>query len=236
MNKLKSKILLAEDDLMFGEVLKSYLEMNDFEVTWCKNGIEAFKTFHNSKSWSICLLDVMMPEMDGFTLATEMRKLNQNVPLFFLTAKTLKEDVLKGYKCGADDYILKPFDAEVLKYKITAIQQRLNQSITPQQADEFSLGKFTFNYSTRLLISQSTKTQLSPKESELLKLLCLYKNNLLPREIALKNIWENDDYFNARSMDVYIAKLRKHLKEDTQIEIVSIHGKGFRLSDELISL
>lgn len=230
------KILLAEDDLMFGEVLKSYLEMNNYSVTWCKNGIEAFKIFNTSNDWAICLLDVMMPEMDGFSVATEIRKLNVTVPLFFLTAKSLKEDVLSGYKCGADDYIIKPFDAEVLMYKISAVLSRANPGLKQSSKDKFNIGLFEFNYPTRMLIRANTKVQLSPKESELLKYLCLYKNEVLSREIALKQIWKNDDYFNGRSMDVYIAKLRKYLKADASIEIVSIHGKGFRLSDELIKL
>lgn len=232
----KHNILLAEDDLMFGEVLKSYLEMNNYSVTWCKNGIEAFRIFNSRNNWAICLLDVMMPEMDGFSVATEIRKLNTTIPLFFLTAKSLKEDVLSGYKCGADDYIIKPFDAEVLMYKITAILQRTNSNIKQSSKDKFEIGLFEFNYSTRILNFKETKVQLSPKEAELLKYLCLYKNEVLPREIALKQIWKNDDYFNGRSMDVYIAKLRKFLKPDNSIEIVSIHGKGFRLSDELIKV
>ena len=236
MKTVKPNILLAEDDLMFGEVLKSYLEMNNYTVTWCKNGVEAFKIFNSRNDWAICLLDVMMPEMDGFSVAAEIRKLNSSIPLFFLTAKSLKEDVLSGYKCGADDYIIKPFDAEVLMYKIAAILQRINPSTKESSKDKFTIGLFEFNYSTRILNLKETKVQLSPKEAELLKYLCLYKNEVLPREIALKQIWKNDDYFNGRSMDVYIAKLRKLLKADTSIEIVSIHGKGFRLSDELIKV
>lgn len=236
MKTEKLNILLAEDDLMFGEVLKSYLEMNNYAVAWCKNGIEAFKTFNSRNDWAICLLDIMMPEMDGFSVASEIRTLNSTIPLFFLTAKSLKEDVLTGYKCGADDYIIKPFDAEVLMYKISAILQRTNPNVKQSSKDKFIIGAYEFNYSTRILMGKDSKVQLSPKESELLKYLCLYKNEVLPREIALKQIWKNDDYFNGRSMDVYIAKLRKYLKADASIEIVSIHGKGFRLSDELIKL
>jgi DNA-binding response OmpR family regulator len=229
-------VLLAEDDLNFGEVLRNYLELSNFEVSWCRTGIEAFKTFTRHSNWDICLLDVMMPEMDGFTLGTEIRKLDQEVPLFFLTAKTLKEDVLQGYKCGADDYIIKPFDAEVLLYKIQAIMARRQGTRKQSTSDKFSIGKYNFDYATRMLTISGESTQLSPKEAELLKYLCLYQNDVLSRELALKNIWNNDDYFSGRSMDVYIAKLRKHLKKDPAVEIISLHGKGFRLSDKLIEL
>jgi DNA-binding response OmpR family regulator len=232
----KTNILLAEDDLNFGEVLKNYLELSNCSVSWCKNGIEAFKTFNKNNDWDICLLDVMMPEMDGFTLGSEIRKLNPEIPLFFLTAKTLKEDVLQGYKCGADDYIIKPFDAEVLLYKINAVLVRSQGTRKQNAADKFTIGKYSFDYATRMLQISGDSIQLSPKEAELLKYLCLYQNDVLSREMALKNIWNNDDYFSGRSMDVYIAKLRKHLKKDPAVEIISLHGKGFRLSDKLIDL
>lgn len=233
-NSNQIKILLAEDDLNFGEVLKNYLELSDYVVCWCKNGIEAFKTFHAEKDWDICLLDVMMPEMDGFSLAGEIRKINFDVPIFFLTAKSLKEDVLKGYRCGADDYIIKPFDAEVLMYKIQAILNRRVGKKTSLENNRFELGKLSFDYSIRQLCLNDSCMQLSPKEAELLRYLCLYKNEVLPRELALKNIWNNDDYFSARSMDVYIAKLRKYLKQDPALEIISLHGKGFRLADNTL--
>lgn len=234
-NGKQIKILLAEDDLSFGEVLSNYLRLSGFEVSWCKNGIEAFKKFNTANYWDLCLLDVMMPEMDGFTLGAEIRKINTSVPLFFLTAKTLKEDILKGYKCGADDYIIKPFDAEVLLYKIQAILARSNGKTHEQDKQRFTIGNYIFDYPTRMLTINSESTQLSPKESELLKYLCLYQNDVLTREIALRNIWKNDDYFSGRSMDVYIAKLRKHLQKDPSVEIISLHGKGFRLSDKMIS-
>jgi two-component system, OmpR family, response regulator len=229
-------VLLAEDDLNFGEVLKNYLELNNYAVHWCKNGIEAFKTFNAHANWDICLVDVMMPEMDGFSLATEIRKLNADVPLFFLTAKMLKEDVLSGYKFGADDYIIKPFDAEVLMYKVSAIINRRQGIKKTGDGNKFKIGKFSFDYTSRQLCISESCVQLSPKEAELLKYLCLYKNDVLAREIALKNIWNNDDYFSGRSMDVYIAKLRKYLKQDPGIEIISLHGKGFRLSDGTLNM
>lgn len=228
------KILLAEDDLTFGEILKNYLELSHFNVIWCKDGIEAFKYFHNESDWDICLVDVMMPGMDGFSLATEIRKLDGDIPLFFLTAKSLKEDVLKGYKCGADDYIIKPFDAEVLIFKIQATLARRGGQRIQQETNRFELGKLTFDYTIRQLCFNDSCMQLSPKEAELLKYLCLYKNDVLPRELALKNIWGNDDYFSGRSMDVYLAKLRKYLSQDPGLEIISLHGKGFRLADNTL--
>ncbi len=237
MTAVKTKILLAEDDLNLGEVLKKYLELSNYSVHWAKNGIEAFKAFTHQNDWDICLLDVMMPEMDGFTLATEIRKFNVSIPLFFLTAKVLKEDVLTGYKCGADDYIIKPFDAEVLLYKINAIVSR-NSGVKKKEngSNKFKIGKYDFDYDIRKLSINSKSIQLSPKESELLKYLCLYMNDVLPRELALKNIWNNDDYFSGRSMDVYLAKLRKYLKQDPTIEIISLHGKGFRLTDNVVKV
>jgi len=228
MQKPKLKILLAEDDLSLGELLKNYLEMNDFEVAWYKNGIEAYKGF-SKNTYDICLLDVMMPEMNGFELANEIKQINSAVPFLFLTAKSLREDVFAGYKCGADDYITKPFDSELLILKINVI---LKRSILPsnENATEFKLGKYSLSTATRLLKGPTGEQQLSPKETELLRLLCQYKNGVLPRELALKNIWGSDDYFNGRSMDVYITKIRKYLKEDSSIEIINLHGKGYRFN------
>ncbi len=224
----KPKILLCEDDPNLGMVLKNYLELNDYDVVLERDGRLGLAAFQREK-FDLCLLDVMMPHMDGFTLAEEIRDINPDVPLFFLSAKTMKEDIIQGYKLGADDYITKPFDSEVLLLKIRAILKR-NEELNKEQANvEFDLGQYHFNPKLREL-SVNGKTQtLSPKENELLKMLAEYKNDLLPREIALKKIWGSDTYFNGRSMDVYIAKLRKYLKEDTSIEIVNIHGNGFRL-------
>jgi two-component system, OmpR family, response regulator len=224
----KPKILLCEDDPNLGMVLKNYLELNDYEVVLERDGRLGLAAFQREK-FDLCLLDVMMPHVDGFTLAEEIRDVNPDVPLFFLSAKTMKEDIIQGYKLGADDYITKPFDSEVLLLKIKAILKR-NEELNKESANiEFDLGHYHFNPKLREL-SVNGKTQtLSPKENELLKMLAEYKNDLLPREIALKKIWGSDTYFNGRSMDVYIAKLRKYLKEDTNIEIVNIHGNGFRL-------
>lgn len=229
MTETRHKILLAEDDLSLGELLKNYLELNDFEVSWYKNGIDAFKGFQKN-GFDICLLDVMMPEMNGFELAEEIKQLKPRVPLLFLTAKTLREDILAGYKCGADDYIIKPFDSELLIYKINAILKRTAGTSREEPSFEFIIGKYSFNANLRSLSGPAGEQQLSPKETELLRLLCQYRNSVMPRELALKNIWGNDDYFSGRSMDVYIAKIRKHLKEDASLEIINIHGKGYRFN------
>ncbi|MEI6455428.1 MAG: response regulator transcription factor [bacterium] len=227
MNK-RVKILLVEDDPNFGSIMKSYLELNDYDVvlkTDGKQGLSAFK----SEIFDLCILDVMMPEMDGFTLAKEIKKSNSGIPFIFLTAKTLKEDMLEGFKTGADDYITKPFDSEVLLYKLKAILKRKSQ-VDESESDlkEFQVGKLRFNYTLRTLSHGKHAQQLSPKEARLLKMLCASKDGILLRKDALEKIWGADNYFNGRSMDVFIARLRKYLREDPSIEIVNIHGNGFR--------
>jgi DNA-binding response OmpR family regulator len=228
MEGKKYKILLCEDDTNLGMVLKNYLELNDYDVTLERDGRLGLAAFQREK-YDICLLDVMMPNMDGFTLAEEIRDIDPDVPLFFLSAKTMKEDIVQGYKLGADDYITKPFDSEVLLLKIKAILKRNEELNRESENLQFDLGKYHFNPKLRQLIHAEKTQTLSPKENELLKMLSEHKNDLLPRERALKKIWGSDTYFNGRSMDVYIAKLRKYLKEDSDIEIVNIHGNGFRL-------
>ncbi|MDZ4071662.1 MAG: response regulator transcription factor [Sediminibacterium sp.] len=227
-DKKKYKILLCEDDTNLGMVLKNYLEINDYDVTLERDGRLGLAAFQREK-YDICLLDVMMPNMDGFTLAEEIRDVDPDIPLFFLSAKTMKEDLIQGYKLGADDYITKPFDSEVLLLKIKAILKRNEEENKGNDNIEFDLGKYHFNPKLRELKNGDSTQTLSPKENELLKMLAEHKNDLLPRERALKKIWGSDTYFNGRSMDVYIAKLRKYLKEDGDIEIVNIHGNGFRL-------
>lgn len=227
-DKKKYKILLCEDDTNLGMVLKNYLELNDYEVTLERDGRLGLAAFQREK-YDICLLDVMMPNMDGFTLAEEIRDVDPDIPLFFLSAKTMKEDIIQGYKLGADDYITKPFDSEVLLLKIRAILKRNEEENKGNDNIEFDLGKYHFNPKLRELKNGDYTQTLSPKENELLKMLAEHKNDLLPRERALKKIWGSDTYFNGRSMDVYIAKLRKYLKDDSNIEIVNIHGNGFRL-------
>ena len=227
-DKKKYKILLCEDDSNLGLVLKNFLELNDYEVTLERDGRLGLGAFQREK-FDLCLLDVMMPNVDGFTLAEEIRDIDPDVPLFFLSAKTLKEDILQGYRLGADDYITKPFDSDVLMHKIKAIIKRNEEDHKVTDNLEFELGAYHFNPKLRKLKVKDATQVLSPKENELLKMLAEHKNDLLTREKALKKIWGSDTYFNGRSMDVYIAKLRKYLKEDSTIEIVNIHGNGFRL-------
>lgn len=224
----KPRILLCEDDPNLGLVLKNFLELNDYDVILERDGRLGLAAFQREK-FDICLLDVMMPKMDGFMLAEEIRDNNPEIPLFFLSAKSMKEDQIKGYKLGADDYITKPFDSELLLFKIKAILKRNEEQNREQENTEYDLGKYHFIPKLRELSADGAKVTLSPKENELLKMLCEYKNDLLQRELALKKIWGNDNYFNGRSMDVYIAKLRKYLRDDPNVEIVNIHGNGFRL-------
>ncbi|MEN8858128.1 MAG: response regulator transcription factor [Flavobacteriaceae bacterium] len=227
------KILLVEDDPNFGTVLKDYLALNDYNVTHAKDGIEGLIMFKNN-DFDLCILDVMMPRKDGFSLAQDIRSTNKEVPIIFLTAKTMKEDVLRGYQVGADDYLNKPFDSEVLLFKIKAILQRKESDTTAENEQfEFTIGSFFFNSKLRhLSIGEGEPQKLSPKESKLLRMLALHKNDLMPRELALTKIWRDDNYFTSRSMDVYIAKLRKYLKLDENVEILNIHGEGFRLVDK----
>ena len=228
------KILLVEDDPNFGTVLKDYLALNDYNVTHAKDGIEGLIMFKNS-DYDLCILDVMMPRKDGFSLAEDIRATNKEIPIIFLTAKTLEEDVLKGSAVGADDYLNKPFDSEVLLYKIKAILQRKGAESSPESEQfEFTVGSFFFNSKLRHLSvgEDSEPIKLSPKESKLLRMLAIHKNDLMPRELALTKIWRDDNYFTSRSMDVYIAKLRKYLKVDDKVEILNIHGEGFRLVEK----
>ncbi len=227
------KILLVEDDPNFGTVLKDYLALNDYNVTHAKDGIEGLIMFKNAE-YDLCILDVMMPRKDGFSLAQDIRVTNKEVPIIFLTAKTLKEDVLRGYQVGADDYLNKPFDSEVLLHKIKAILQRKeNEKSSESDEFEFKIGGFEFNSKLRHLTLNGGEAQkLSPKESKLLRMLAIHKNDLMPRELALTKIWRDDNYFTSRSMDVYIAKLRKYLKADENVEILNIHGEGFRLIEK----
>ncbi|WP_346236210.1 response regulator transcription factor [Niabella insulamsoli] len=228
MEANKPRILLCEDDPNLGNVLKNYLELNDYDVTLERDGRLGLAAFQREK-FDLCLLDVMMPHMDGFTLAEEIRDIDADVPLFFLSAKTMKEDIIQGYKLGADDYITKPFDSDVLLLKIRAILKRNEELNKETENKEYTLSSYHFNPKLRQLIHNDNTQTLSPKENELLKMLAEHLNDLLPREQALKKIWGSDTYFNGRSMDVYIAKLRKYLKDDDKIEIVNIHGNGFRL-------
>lgn len=223
----KPHIFLVEDDLSFGAVLKSYLEINEFEVDWIDDGKHAVNRFRNN-NFDICILDVMLPNVDGFTIAGEIRTINPSVPILFLTAKNLRDDIIKGYKTGADDYITKPFDTEVLIFKIKAILKRKSGQLQTE-SELFQIGNFVFDYKLRTIGHENHKQKLSPKEAELLKMLCENQNELLPRETALKKIWGDDGYFTTRSMDVYLTKLRKIFTEEPTVEIRNIHGSGFML-------
>lgn len=225
----KTKILLAEDDPNLGSLLQEYLKAKDFETVLCTDGDKAFKTF-SKEQFDFVILDVMMPIKDGFTVAKEIRTINKKIPIIFLTAKTMKEDTLKGFNLGADDYITKPFSMEELLLRINAILRR-TERLQAEEGDErlFQLGQFNFDYDRQILKGEDEETKLTTKENELLYLLCINKNGVLERNYALNAIWGDDNYFNGRSMDVYIAKLRKHLKPDPNIEIINIHGKGFKL-------
>ncbi|MDR1172497.1 MAG: response regulator transcription factor, partial [Bacteroidales bacterium] len=223
-----AKILLAEDDENLGELLKNYLNAKSFKTDLFEDGEKASDGFRKSH-YDLCILDVMMPVKDGFTVAQEIRTINKVVPIIFLTARSMKDDVLEGFKIGADDYITKPFNMDELLFRIEAILRRVKadtQQFTPQM---YTLGKYTFDVQKQILQrGDMLSYKLTTKESELLKLLCDNANQVLERNYALKTIWEDDNYFNARSMDVYITKLRKYLKDEPAVEILNVHGRGFK--------
>ena len=228
------KILLVEDDQNFGDVLRSYLEMNEYDITLATDGEQGLETYKKNREYDLCIFDVMMPKKDGFSLAKDVRELNKDVPIIFLTAKTMKDDVIKGFQIGADDYITKPFNSEELLFRIQAILKRSRNNVKPQEeAKEFTIGGYHFNYPLRILTFEDKKSKLSPKEAELLKMFCMKKNDILPRSEALTKIWGEDNYFTARSMDVFVTKLRKYLKGDDRLEIINIHGNGFQLKEKL---
>jgi DNA-binding response OmpR family regulator len=223
----KIKILLAEDDANLGNLLCDYLKAKGYHTVLAANGEETFSLFVKGE-YSLCLLDVMMPIKDGFTVAKEIRKINKKVPIIFLTAKSMKEDTLEGFELGADDYITKPFSMEELLARIGAVLRRSEGDHELQDQSVFNIGKFSFDSQKRILSDGGIVQKLTSKENDLLRLLCLNEGKVLERTYALKAIWEDDNYFSARSMDVYIAKLRKHLKGDSAVEIVNVHGRGFR--------
>lgn len=227
--ELKPKVLLVEDDPNLGSLLQDYLEAKQFETVLATNGKEGLNKVKNAV-FDVCILDVMMPLMDGYTLAREIRKFNEDLPIMFLTAKSMKEDTLEGFKSGADDYITKPFSTEELLMRLQAILKRTrNKTLTNSSQDVFQIGLYSFDAQTQELVHGEEKIRLTTRESQLLKLLAMNLNQILDRSFALKTIWQDDNYFNGRSMDVYIAKLRKYLKHDERIEIINVHGKGFKL-------
>jgi len=221
------KILLAEDDVNLGNLLCDYLKAKGYNTVLATNGDEAF-TFFAKGNFDLCLFDVMMPIKDGFTLAKEIRKINETIPIIFLTAKSMKDDTLQGFESGADDYITKPFSMEELLARINAVLRRTQTQVEEQEENLFTIGNYSFDYQKRTLIINNQPQKLTSKENDLLRLLILNKGKVLERSYALKAIWGDDNYFNARSMDVYIAKLRKHLNQDERIEIMNVHGRGFR--------
>ncbi len=225
----EQKVLLAEDDKNLGTILQSYLIAKGYPTELCVDGEEAFDKFQNGE-YCICILDVMMPKKDGFTLAKDIRSIDKEIPILFLTAKTLQEDKLKGFEIGADDYISKPFSMEELLVRMKAILRRVTQKNNLQSKNKiYQLGKFVFDYNRQMLKINETENKLTSKEAELLKLLSDNLNQVLDRSEALNKIWYDDSYFNARSMDVYITKLRKYLKEDPTVELLNVHGVGFKL-------
>jgi two-component system OmpR family response regulator len=226
MEQTKTRILLAEDDESLGMLLKDFLQAKGYEIQLCANGKKAFDAFSKA-SFDLCILDVMMPEKDGFTLAKDIRQVNKAIPVIFLTAKSMKEDIIEGFNKGADDYITKPFNTEELLVRIQAVLRRMKPKNNGQE--EFQVGQYHFNYKNQILELKSKAQKLTTKEAELLKLLCLNTNDVLDRNFALKAIWQNDSYFSSRSMDVYVTKLRKFLKDDPKVQIINIHGKGFKL-------
>ena len=228
-NEMKPRVLLVEDDPNLGSLLQDFLEAKNFESVLATNGKDGLQKVKNAV-FDVCVLDVMMPLMDGFTLAREIRKFNEEIPIMFLTAKSMKEDTLEGFKSGADDYLTKPFSTEELLLRLQAILKRTrNKTLTNSNQDIFTIGGYSFDAQTQELNHGEEKQRLTTRESQLLKLLAMNLNQIMDRSFALKTIWHDDNYFNGRSMDVYIAKLRKYLKHDDRIEIINVHGKGFKL-------
>lgn len=219
------QILLVEDEENFGSLLQNYLQLSGYAVKWCKDGAKGYSAFKNEK-YDLCILDVMMPIMDGFTLAEKVRETDTDTPIIFLTARDMKEDMIRGYTIGADDYLNKPFDVEVLLLKLDVLFKKEKKEVTPTQ---FQIGNYQFDTVTRMLKNGDVDKKLSPKEGQLLQLLCEHQNDVLPREKALKTIWKEDSYFTTRSMDVYIAKLRKYLNADDKVRIENVHSKGYGL-------
>ena len=226
----KPKILLVDDEVNFGVVMRDYLAMNGYEVTLCADGKKGWASFINN-TYDLCILDVMMPEQDGFSLATDIRRMNPRIPLIFLTARNMKADMVKGFTIGADDYVTKPFDPEILLFRLKALLKRTpGEGGSVNSQNEFSIGSFAFNHKLRTLEFKGKPVQkLSPREADVLKLLCIHINDVLPRDVALKAIWGEDSYFTGRSMDVFITRIRKYLKNDPSIEILNVHGNGFRM-------
>ena len=225
------KILLVEDDPNLGMLLQDYLQLKGkFDVVLCKDGDEGLREF-TKQDYDLLILDVMMPKKDGFTLGKEIRKMNAGVPIIFATAKGMIEDKTQAFNLGGDDYITKPFRIEELLLRINALLKRVgaNDKKEEERQTNFSIGQYTFDFTAQMITNNGNQQKLSTKEAELLRLLCLRKNEVLTREEALLNIWHDDNYFNGRSMDVFLSKIRKYLKDDPSVEIINVHGKGYKL-------
>ncbi len=226
---IDSKILLVEDDNNLGNILSEYLELKGYGITLCTDGESGYEHFRNQQ-YDLCVLDVMMPRRDGFSLARAIRKENEHIPIIFLTAKSMKEDKIEGFSLGGDDYITKPFSIEELLMRIQAVLKRCRSHQPPATSDTtFNIGNYLFDYRNQLLTIDGQDRRLTSREAELLKLLSDNRNTVLRRDTALTHVWGDDNYFNGRSMDVYITKLRKYLREDPQVEIITVHGTGFKM-------
>jgi two-component system, OmpR family, response regulator VicR len=228
MEQSNLKILLAEDDPNLGTILKAYLEAKGFPTRLCVNGQEAYDAFLK-EVFNFCILDVMMPIKDGFTLAREIRKVDKKIPILFLTAKAMQEDIIEGLKIGADDYITKPFSMEELLLRIAAILRRTQKTEEVNTLKIYNFGDFVLHYDEQVLEGPEGKQKLTSKENELIRILASEINKLVNRSHALKQIWGDDSYFNARSMDVYLSKIRKLLRDDPKVQIITIHGEGFKM-------
>lgn len=228
MSENKLRILVAEDDQNLGAVLSSYLKAKSYDTVLCQNGEQALKAY-SKESFDFLIIDVMMPVKDGFSLARDIRKIDASIPILFLTARSMQEDILEGFDAGADDYLTKPFSMEELLARISAILRRGRNTDDINPGHEITIGSYTFDYLRQTLVRNGKDQKLTSKENELLLLLCRNMNEVLDRTTALNIIWKDDSYFNARSMDVYVTKLRKYLRDDSSVEIINVHGVGFKL-------
>lgn len=225
---MKPKILLVEDDTSLGFIVSDQLKANGYEVTLCSDGLDGFKRF-NEDTYHMCILDVMMPKKDGFTLAKDIRKMDKEIPILFLTAKSMTEDKVEGFDAGGDDYLTKPFSTEELSVRVKALLRRVNIGNEEETSKEEKIGNYIFDKINFTLKTEGFEKKLTKKEAQILRMLCKFKNQVLPREIVLNGVWGQDDYFVGRSLDVFITKLRKYLSQDERVEIENVHGIGFKL-------
>ncbi|MCH2231566.1 MAG: response regulator transcription factor [Crocinitomicaceae bacterium] len=228
---MKVKILLVEDDTSLGFIISDQLKSDGYKVTLCTDGAEGFKRF-NEEEFHMCIFDVMMPKKDGFTLASDIRKINNHIPILFLTAKSNDEDKVQGFKSGGDDYLTKPFNVEELQLRVAALLRRVNITLDAKDESSYQIGEYTFDTVNFQLKHDNFEKSLTKKEAQILKILCKFMNQVVARDIVLTGVWGQDDYFVGRSLDVFITKLRKYLKEDEKIQIANVHGIGFKLEVE----